>query len=195
MSSITKELKKLQEEYEAAEPAEGLGGGIPDDDYVVKISDMEINHSKNGRLQVKVVYKVEEGKYEGEEIWDFWGLDEQGLPYFKLNCNKVGIELPDDLEELPEVLEKFVEDNDDTIELTLKTKNDFQNKYINSDGAADDDDDKKKPADDDDDEKEKIKALKSIIKKNKLKIDPSDYDDAADLGAAVKKALKGKKKK
>jgi hypothetical protein len=194
MSSITKELKKLQDEYESAEPAEGFSGGLPDGDYVVKISDMEINHSKNGRLQVKVVYKVEEpAKYEGEEIWDFWGLDEQGFPYFKLNCNKVGIELPDDLEELPDILEKFVDDNKDTIELTLKTKNDFQNKYINSEGAAGDDDDKKKP-DNDDDEEEKIKALKSIIKKNKLKIDPSDYDDSADLGAAVKKALKKKKK-
>ena len=198
MSKVTKELEKAQDTWEESEPAETGKGKVKPGEYVCKLKSMEVELAKSsGRLQVKTVLEVvEPEKYEGREIRRYDGLDETGIPYFKALCQKLGIEFPDKLKNLPDTLEEFVDDFDKTIEVYVVKVGDRTNTYINDvSGDEDEDDDSKDDDDDDDKDKDEededtLKDLKKKIKKNDLDIDPDDFDDVEDLAKAVKKAMK-----
>lgn len=167
MGNIQKQLKKLQGDWEEAEAAEGGRKRFKDGDYVGKLNGMEVGEAKSsGRLQLVTTFEiVEPEKYEGQEHRMFNGIDDKGMPYLKLLCNQFGIDMPDDLADLPDVVKEFADDFDGTVEFALVTKDGYQNTYVNevNDGSDDDDDD--------DDEKKKSK------KKDKKKKDEDDDDD------------------
>jgi hypothetical protein len=180
MADIKKKLKKLQGDWEEAEAAEGGRKRFKDGDYTGKLKSMEIGESKgSGRTQLVTAFEVvEPEKYEGEEIRMFNGIDDKGMPYLKLLCNQFGIEMPDDLVDLPDVVSEFADDFDGTVEIALVTKDGYQNVYVNEVSGVDSDDDD--DDDDDDDKKKKGKKDKKKDKKKKKGDDDDDDDDDDD---------------
>jgi len=188
MSDIKKKLKKLQGDWEESEAAEGGRKRFKDDNFTVKLKAMEVGESKSsGRTQLVTTFEViEPEKHEGEEIRMFNGIDDKGMPYLKLLCNQFGIEMPDDLVDLPDTVSEFAEGFEGTIELALVTKDGYQNTYVNEvndgistdkpkknktdDDGDDDDGDGDDGDDDDDDDKPVKKGKKKIKKQDKKKI-------------------------
>lgn len=127
---ITDELAALDGVWK--ETAANKGGvNIADGDYVTKLSSMEINKSKKGRLQVVSVFTVADGNYMGKELYRFDGLDnETSISYFKAMCETVGLEYPESMVQLPDAIKEFTDHFDGMINITMKTKNDYQNLYV-----------------------------------------------------------------
>lgn len=190
MANVAKELRSLSKTWAKTEAKTG-GGGIADGEYTMKLLSMEVGHSKNNRLQVTEKWKVSSGKLKGKEVLSFQGLsDEQSIAYFKGRCEVLGIELPDDMEELPDALESFVDENEALFTVKVKTnEKGFQNFFVQ--GVADEDadgenegeneeeneeeheeeesseDDEEDGEDEEEEEEEKPKKTKKSLKKKK----------------------------
>lgn len=128
---IHEELAKLDGIWQQTEARSG-GVNIPDDDYIAKLTKMFINKSKSkGRLQVCSLYNVADGNYEGKEIMRFDGLDnEQSIAYFKGYGETIGLEVPTSMTDLPAALEAFMNGFDGLVNITMKTKGEYQNLYV-----------------------------------------------------------------
>jgi len=133
---------------------------------------MEVELSKKQNLQVKTIYEVvEPEKYEGEEIWKFNGLNEQGIPYFKADAQKLGLNCPDKLQDLSDAIEEFVNDFDGLVEITVATKDEYQNVYVNGlDGDSEEEDEEEEEEEEEDEDEEETNKKKKDKKKDK-KID------------------------
>lgn len=127
-SEIAKSLKTLRSTWKDTEPRTGFVT-VPDNDYLAKLVDMEVTLSKNKRIQVVSTFRIADGKHKKTEIKKFDGIDSDvSISWFKGYCEVLGLEIPEDLMELPDVLEEFVGDNkDELFRLTLKTKDEYQN--------------------------------------------------------------------
>ena len=124
-------LAKIAREWKKVKPATGFAR-LEDDDYVAKIVKMSVGTAKgkSERLQVQTVFKIMDGDNAGKETSRFDGLDSTGMPYFKGLCEVIGCEVPDNILELPDVLEDFVEQCPDLFNIQLKTKGEYQNIYV-----------------------------------------------------------------
>lgn len=133
-SEVAKDLKKMSKMWAKTEAKQGGGGGsrLPDGEYLCKIVDMKVGKSKNKRLQVVTEFKVKKPKdKKGKTFLKFSGLEsEDNIAYFKGFAEVLGLELPEDMEDLPEALESFVEEFDDDVTIKLVTKGDFQNSIV-----------------------------------------------------------------
>lgn len=128
--NISKELAKLEDAWEGAEPEQG-GIAVKDDDYVASIDSMEIAFSKKKNLMCVTDYKIADGTYEGKIVKKFDMLQsEQNLSYFKGYCEVLGIEYPDSIADLPDAITEFMDNFDSLVNITLKTKDDAQRLYI-----------------------------------------------------------------
>jgi hypothetical protein len=129
---IAKELSQLSKMWKTAQPVAAGYQTIPDGEYSAKITEMSVQKSKNGRLQVVTTFEVVDGEHEGSSIKRFDGLDnERSIGYFKGMAEIIGLDLPNDITLLPEVLKTFVDECGDFFEITVKTKNEYQNVYVN----------------------------------------------------------------
>lgn len=177
---VAKSLKKYEGAWENAEA--NKPSSTPDGDYAAKIVDMEVGFSKNKRLQVVTTFKIVEGKLKGKEVKKFDGLDsETSISYFKGYCEVLGLDIPDSISDLPDVVAEFIEGFKDIVNITIKTKDEYQNVYIKGLSEHDDDDDdddkkkkKKRNRDDDDDDDDDDNKKKKKKKKNR---DDDDDDN------------------
>ena len=127
---IHSELAALDGTWQQTEARSG-GVNVPDDDYVSKLTKMFINKSKKGRLQVCSLYTIADGNYEGKEIMRFDGLDnEQSIAFFKGYCETIGLEVPTSMTDLPAAIEAFMNSFTGMVNITMKTKGDYQNLYV-----------------------------------------------------------------
>lgn len=107
------------------------GSNIPDGDYVTKITKMDLGKSKNGRLQVVTVFTVADGNFSGKELYRFDGLDkEQSISFFKSMCETIGLEYPASMVHLPDAVKAFKDSFDNMVNITMKTKGEYQNLYV-----------------------------------------------------------------
>jgi hypothetical protein len=206
---ISKELAKLKDEWD--EPAKTGKAKLEDGEYTAKLTSMELTMSAGNKLMCVSEFEiVEPEENEGSTIRKYDMMGKENIPYFKGYCEKLGMEWPDDPEDIEATIESFMEDFEEVCNITVSTKNDFTNVFLDVVGeGSDDDDDKKKSKkskskkkdddDDDDDGAEKLADLKKTIKKNKLDVDIEDFEDDGvyDTDAiekAVTKAMKKKKK-
>lgn len=128
---IHEELAKLDGTWQQTESRSGGGINVPDDDYISRLTKMYINKSKKGRLQVCSLYTIADGNYEGKEIMRFDGLDtEQSIAFFKGYCETIGLEVPTSMTDLPAALEAFTDGFDGLVNITMKTKGEYQNLYV-----------------------------------------------------------------
>jgi len=209
MADVSKELSKLSKVWSKTEAKQGGGGGNrPEDgEKELELVSMKVAKSKKGRLQVASLFKIRKPKNEkGKEYMTFRGLEnENNIAYFKGFAEVIGLELPDDMEDLPEAIESFVDEFEDRLTVKLKTKGEYQNMTVlavgdnkvadNDDsgsddsGSDDDDDSDSNSGDDDDDDDDKKK------KKKKDDDDDDNQDDPDDDDKEEKKKKKKKKKK
>jgi len=133
-SDVSRDLKKLSKSWAKTEAKQGGGGGgIPDGEYTLSLKAMEVKHSKNGRLQVVSTFVIQSPKkMKGKDKLVFHGLEnENNIAYFKGYAEVIGLELPDDMEDLPDALQSFVDDNEDDITAKFVTNKDgYQNMTI-----------------------------------------------------------------
>ena len=163
---IAKALKKYETSWENAEATRS--SQIPDNDYVAKIVDMEVTFSKSKRLMVVTTFKIADGKLKGREVKKFDGLEtDQNMGYFKGFCEVLGIDIPDSIADLPEVLAEFVDGFKELVNISVKTKDEFQNVHIKGVSEHDSDGDDDDNGDDDDDDDKKKKSKKDKKKKSK----------------------------
>lgn len=136
-TDIAKSLKKLSKTWSKAEARTG-GSQVKDGEYTAELVSMTVGTSKNGRLQVAEKYKITSGgKMKGKEITTYQGIEsEQNIAYFKGHCEVLGVEIPDDMEDLPDALESFVDDNAEEFSIRVKT-NDGGYQNVTVVGTAD----------------------------------------------------------
>lgn len=171
MSEVSKELRKLGKVWQKTEAKQGGGGNrLEDGEYVLKLLSAEVGKSKKGRLQVAIKYKIRKPKdSKGKETMTFHGLEnENNIAYFKGLAEVIGLELPDDMEDLPDALESFVDENEDDLTVKFTTnKKGFQNMTILAVGdnevessSKDEDEEAEEVEEDDEDDKKKKKKKK-----------------------------------
>jgi hypothetical protein len=154
-TDVAKELSKVAKTWARTEPKKGGEyGGLDEGTYIVKIIDMKVGTSKSGNLQAVTSVKVKEPKEQkGIEHRIFHRLtDENGIGFFKGFAEVIGLEYPDDIEDLPDALKSFVEDFEDTLTIRVKQNGEFKNTTIVAVGDTDVDEDKDKEKDEDEDE-------------------------------------------
>ena len=126
---IHEELVKLQDKW--SEALAITRASIPDDDYLFKLISIKVGFSKNRRFQAVSKFEVADGTYSGKEILKFDGLvDEVSLGFFKGYCEILGIEITENMSELPDILNEFVEQFSGLITATVKTKGEYTNIYV-----------------------------------------------------------------
>jgi len=184
---LHKELKSLQSQWKQAEPR--TFSTIADGDYVAKITEMSVETSKSGRIQVVTTFKIADGKMKGKEVKKFDGISsEQNMQFFKGYCQVLGIEIPEDLSDLPEALDEFVSEFESLVNIAAVTKDEYQNirvKGLSEYESGDDDD--SESSDDDDDSSEDDDDEDSD--------DDDDAEDDEDEDEEPKKKKKGDKDK
>lgn len=137
VSPFKAKLAKLKENWEAA-AAEGekmdVFNDVPDGDYFARLVGQEFGDSNSGNFQLTTTWVIIKGEQAGSQVRRRDGLDrEEGLPYVYRFLKSIGVENaedPETLVNLEEVMAAIVEGKP-AARIRLKTKNDFQNVYIN----------------------------------------------------------------
>jgi len=213
-TDVAKSLKKLSKTWAKTEAKQASGfPKLEDGKYIVNLKEMKVGMSKKGRLQVATLFKVVKPKEaKGKEKMAFHGLEnENNISYFKGFAEVLGLEVPDDIEDLPAAVESFVEDFEDTITIEVKTKGDFQNvsviavgdNKVSEDSESEDDDDsdndEEKDEEDEDEEEEKDEEDEDEDgedeDEDEGEEDDEDEDDDKKKKPRRKKSGKDKKKK
>ena len=195
MSEVSKELKKLGKTWQKTEAKQGGGGSrIEDGEYILKLLSMEVTKSKKGRLQVAIKYKIRKPKEaKGKETMTFHGLEnENNIAYFKGLAEVIGLELPDDMEDLPDALESFVDECEDDLTVKFKTnQKGYQNMTILAvgDNAVEQSDGKEEEEGEEEEEDDKKK------KKKKKDGEEEEEEEGEEEEEDDKKKKKKKKKK
>lgn len=194
--SIEKTLKGLQDAWETVEAQEGGGfTKFEDNDYVVRLTGAKVGKSKNERTQVIWELVFGDGPYEDKTILKFDGLeDKTNLGWVKGIMSIIGMDIPKELSQLPAAFEEFFDEHKKgiPINISLVTKNEFQNIFINSlvedeDEKGDKKEKREKPAEVDLDDMT-FKQLKGYVKENDLNmIDVTDFDNTESLVKAIRK--------
>ena len=129
--AVAKALRSLEGSWEQSEP-KSAGGNVDDGDYTCKLTEMVIGLSKKKRLQVVTSFEIDDGKNEGETIMKFDGIDNDvSMSWFKGYCEVLGLEIPEDIGDLPQAIADYLEENNDTLfTLRLKTKGEYQNIFL-----------------------------------------------------------------
>lgn len=110
--------------------------------YAAQIVKASLNESKSSsRLQASLSYKVLEGEYKGQTIMSHDGLEtEDNLMYFAKRIAAIGLEVPEDFDEVESVL-KTLEKKKPKVRIRVKTKGEYQNVYVEKPISDDDIDD------------------------------------------------------
>lgn len=135
MANISTVLKKLNKSWDDAEPQESQFVSLDDGSYDGVARSLQVELSKNGRLQINYLLEVTEGDSEGESFRKFDGLDNEiSMGFAKATLKLLGITIPKKLDELPGEIEDWHEKNPLGVScmFVLKTQGEFQNCYINS---------------------------------------------------------------
>jgi Protein of unknown function (DUF669) len=79
---------------------------LPEDDYLAVVDEVNQTESQSGNDQLEFVFKVKEGKFEGNNLWFYCPLTENSLWKLHGLLTALGVDVPDDemdldLEDLP----------------------------------------------------------------------------------------------
>lgn len=158
-SKFSKRLKGAKKNWKkgrkrASDSPDGYES-VDDGKYVARLKSAQVGESQSsGRLQIMWNWEILEGDFKGQTVLDFDGLEtEDNLMWLARKLNKLGYEAPDDLEDIEDLL-KELEGEMLTFRIKLKTKNEYQNLFIDKQVKDDDDDEDDDEDDSDEDESE-----------------------------------------
>ncbi len=159
--SVKTDLAKMKKAWKKAETREGFPT-VPDGTYECRIDAATVAKSKGTtkRLQVGFQLTIVSGDQANRKLNKYDGIEtEENIEWLKGSLASLDVDVPDDISELPDVLASL---EGTGCEVTVKTKDEFQNVYFNGpielDDAEDEDDEEEEDEDeedeDDDDEDE-----------------------------------------
>ena len=131
MSEFKKRLGKMQGNWDAGKEKAAEFGDIPDGLYKMQLQDAEIVESQSSeKLQIHVEHLVLEGEQAGQVYHDYLQLETEWGPVFIAQfIEKLGREVPDNIDEMEEVISEIAEGAPIYMG-KLKTKDDYQNLRI-----------------------------------------------------------------
>lgn len=169
MGKYTKRLRQARETWKEA--AESTGFAELDDGlYMAKLVDCEIDETPDGDLRAVFTFEITDGEDAGTQVKSFFNLEKE-VParILQQQLAKLGVDVPDDPEELEEIFEELAGESP-AVRLKLKTRKtnqgEFQDRRIerklDADDAADEEgvfdeepeDDDSEPEEDEDAEEE-----------------------------------------
>jgi len=122
-----------------------FGNEVPDGTYVGRLTKASVGESQSsGRLQVAFAATISAGEQKGETIYWYSGLKtEENFMYLQRDIQRLGKEVPDDIDALAETLEELAEEKP-SIRFKVVTNGEFQNvrilKKLNSEEAPEGED-------------------------------------------------------
>jgi len=136
MASIKQKLKKMKKSWSETEANEGGFSPIPDGQHIVRLDKVFMDLDKNEELQIVFDMTLMTGETSGKtnKKWSRMATEEN-IAWAKGDLVKLDLELPDDLTDLPELLDSL---EGVFVSCTFKTKDEFQNIYFNE--VVDEDD-------------------------------------------------------
>ncbi|MGE5623811.1 MAG: DUF669 domain-containing protein [Methanocella sp.] len=130
MNSLRSELAAFDQNWKDIEINEnGNFDPLPDGKYQVAVEEVSLERSKaSGRAQVKWTLRVLVGEHKGRLIWRYNGIENfDQATYLKKDLHTCGL----DLEKLSDLADRAGELVGVVLEVTLRTKGEFQNCYLN----------------------------------------------------------------
>ena len=127
MNDYSRELSQLDDDYESIEVEQNRYDDIPDGKYQVKIDRISIEESKNNNLMLRYVLKILNGNYTGRLLFKNTMIIPDTLKYLKQEISICQIECKK-LSDLQNKLTNFL---DIMLEVTKKTKGEYENIYFN----------------------------------------------------------------
>ena len=151
-ASVASRLKSLQKEWKEAEPRIG-GARLPDATYNARIGTPVVEESKaSQRLQVNWPLTVIDGDYADKKLNKYDGIeDADGLAWLQGTLEILELEIPEDVTDLGSILQSA---DGLLVEITLQTKDEFQNIYFNELLEADEEEDEEEEDEEEEDEEE-----------------------------------------
>lgn len=146
------ELARLQKLWKKAEVRKGATV-LPDGEYEAKVVEVTVAANKNGKLAVHWTLEVVDGDCKGSKLhkWDNLST-EDNLSFLKGTLEVAGVDMPDDIIDLPEAVQDAI---GKIILVRATTKNDYQNVYFNEAlGDAEDEEADEEDEDEDEDEED-----------------------------------------
>lgn len=119
------DLSAFDDDFEAAEAPSF--DEVPDGKYQSRVDRMMLVRSQNDDPMIKWEFVILSGAHESRHIFKNSVISRKALPYVKKDLATVGLELGK-LSDLPGRLQEAL---DKTVELTVRTKGEFTNVYIN----------------------------------------------------------------
>lgn len=131
--AVSNKLSSLSTLWKKTASVQPSFSNVPEGDYIGDLKEMKMEESKKtARLQVVTTIEIADGDYLGKTVKRFDGLDnEQSMGYFKGLCEIIGLDIPDDIENLQEAMDAFIESNQDLYNITIKMNDKYANVYIN----------------------------------------------------------------
>jgi len=132
---IKAKLKEAQKAWKSTEANEGGFTKYDDGTYVMRLDKAFMDTDKDENLQIIFDLSFAEDPYKGKTMKKWGRLAEKSLEYTKGDLVKLDLELPDNISDLPELLETL---EGIYVSMTLVTKDEYQNAYFNE--VVDEDD-------------------------------------------------------
>lgn len=131
--SIAKKLAGIKNNWKNAFDNKKDSSGFPtfdDGRYLAIWNKGEVGESQgSGRLQVMLGFQVTEGEHKGETIRTYIGLEkEESIAIAIRTLSRLGVSIEDPTE-MQDILDEETKKNK-LVRLTLKTKGEFQNVYV-----------------------------------------------------------------
>lgn len=176
MKSIRKHFKTARQK--AVDAPDSSMPEFEDGRYVARLMSATIGKSiASGRYQVDMAWKFVEPPYAGQTKHAYQGLEtDQNVEFFLRDLKRLGFDITElDETDIPDLLEQITATKPHLLcQIALKTKNDFQNVFINA-LLEDEEDGEDAEAHDD----EEVADTKKVVKK-KAKADPEPEDEDED---------------
>ena len=151
---ISQELKILQKKWKKSK-AKNILKPVPDGNYSVRVVDSRLEKAKSSdRLQIAQIMQIQKGKYKDRMLYRYDGLEtEENIGYIKGMLKRLEIKIPKKIVKLTSAIEKCI---DLECEVTVRTKGEFTNVYINqlTDAIEEDEEDEIEEDEDEDEDEE-----------------------------------------
>lgn len=178
--------KSLVVDFKGVESGGGGGARVPEDDYRVKVSKVEVGESKSsGNTMLIWTFEITKGNHKGKKLKrDYTTLTKESLWKLKALLEAMGLSIPPKKLDLAPLLKKVQDKELGVSVIDEEYENKMQSKisdYIDLETLEGGDDDDDSEDSDDEDEAPKKKKKKSKDSKKGKKKKSDDDDDIEDL--------------
>lgn len=122
------ELGKLDEAFSQTPSQKTSLPPLPDGKYIARIVYVRLGRAgEGGPPAFKWKFTITEGDYSGRHVWHRQIVSEENLKFIRRDFDAVELQV----EKLSEAAELLPQLTNVAVEIALKTRNEFQNVYIN----------------------------------------------------------------